>query len=127
MEESEARRRALEESLGLASAAVAKGTSAVGASSRARQVAQSHSEELQAMVRQLEAQLKGPQAGAAHGAALENQRHDEVIRREEQEKLLLSQRLEALKEEQKRTLEMEERLKERLRKSQEVGDEEEEG
>ena len=41
MEESEARRRSLEESLGRASATVAAESGALGASSKARQVAQS--------------------------------------------------------------------------------------
>lgn len=72
------------------------------------------------MVEKLEAQLKGPQGGQAHAAAVENQRHDEAIAGAEQEKLELSQRLEALQSEQRRTLEMEKQLLERLRKSKEV-------
>lgn len=120
LEESDARKRSLEQELGIAASTTAKESGALNASSKAKKVAQSRSQELQQRVHDLEQQLKTPQqaAPAARQAALDNKRHDEAIAKGEQEKLHLAQRLEALEQEQKRVLETEKKLLERLTKSQ---------
>jgi len=118
LEEYDSRKRALEQELGIASATAAKESGALTASSAAKEVAQSRGQELQRRVRELEEQLKNPQQGQAHKAAVENKQHDEAIAKAEQEKLHLKQRLEALEQEQKSTLETEKKLLERLSKSQ---------
>ncbi|CAK9093161.1 unnamed protein product, partial [Durusdinium trenchii] len=118
LDECESRKRSLEQELGLASATMVQESGALTASSAATQVAQSRGQELQQRVRELEAQLKNPQEGQAHKAALENKKHDEAIARAEQEKLQLTQKLEALEQEHKRTQDAEKQLLERLSRCQ---------
>eukprot|EP00913_Durusdinium_trenchii_P023259 g21837.t1 len=120
LDECESRKRSLEQELGLASATMVQESGALTASSAATQVAQSRGQELQQRVRELEAQLKNPQEGQAHKAALENKKHDEAIARAEQEKLQLTQKLEALEQEHKRTQDAEKQLLERLSRCQKV-------
>lgn len=119
LEECDARKRSLEQELGIATSTAAKESGAAQSASSAKKVAQSRGQELQQRVHDLEQQLQTPQQAApAAQAALDNKRHDEAIAKGEQEKLHLTQRLEALEQEQKRVLETEKKLLERLRKSQ---------
>eukprot|EP00438_Fugacium_kawagutii_P016350 Skav228392 [mRNA] locus=scaffold1911:59477:61720:+ [translate_table: standard] len=94
----------LRQELGIANSTAAKESGALDASFAAKEVAQGcNHQELQQRVRELEKQLKNPQEGKAHQAALENKRHDEAI---------------ALEQEQKRILDTEKKLLDKLSKSQ---------
>eukprot|EP00930_Biecheleria_cincta_P018178 TRINITY_DN1424_c0_g2_i1.p1 TRINITY_DN1424_c0_g2~~TRINITY_DN1424_c0_g2_i1.p1 ORF type:complete len:970 (+),score=222.53 TRINITY_DN1424_c0_g2_i1:31-2940(+) len=121
LEESETRRKELEEGLSKANASTAAASGEKKAVSAAAEEMTARGQQLQRRVEELERRLQEAQAKEhAEQAAAENHRQDEAIAKKEQEKLQLSQKLESLERDRARLEEAEKQSLDRLARTQQL-------
>lgn len=120
LEETEARRMALDRDLGSVHASTAESSGAKQSASTAEAQAKDRGVELQQRVQDLERQLQEVQGRQQADASVQNHRQDEAIRQAEQDRLSLAQRLETLGRDLARATEAEQASRSRLERRQDV-------